>query len=284
MNANALDLSRVAQTNIALYRQMHEVGFGASALGLARDAYELVSVPFAGHYRACGKPFVCHLVGTASIMVSLGASAELVAAGILHAAYEPYFFTGNNHGASRLTPRGIRARVGEEVERQVAAYNGLKWSLVTIPALADEARSVQGDRAGILLLKLANELDDHIDHSMAYCSEAKQAIDSAFDLWLGMATSLGFPTLAAALSEVRQEQRHSEWARPLGSGRVRVPFGAVGQGRFSEQVARRNAQVGRRLTPSEPGATADAIFAEETRAGDRWSRLHRVAPLPPAGS
>jgi hypothetical protein len=217
---SAIELSRIAQTNVALYRQMHDLGYEAKALALARDAYGLVSVPFAGHYRACGKPFVCHLIGTASIMAALGASAELVAAAILHAVYEPFFFVGNNQGTARLTPHRIRAVVGEEVERHVAAYNDTKWSLVTIPALANEARSVRGDRAGILLLKLANEVDDHIDHSMAYCSERRQEIDSAFDLWVGMANSLGYPVLAAALTEVRRETEQSEWARPLGTGRA----------------------------------------------------------------
>lgn len=218
MTGSTLDLSRVAQTNVALYRQMHDLGYAANALGLARDAYGLVSVPFAGHYRACGKPFVCHLVGTASIMASLGAGAELVAAAMLHAAYEPYFFVGNNRGSARLAPHRIRAVVGEEVERYVADYNDLKWSLITIPALASEARSARGDRAGILKLKLANELDDHLDHSMAYCSESRREIDSAFELWIGMASSLGYPMLAEALSEVRHENAESAWALPLGAG------------------------------------------------------------------
>lgn len=218
MSAGILDLSRVAQTNVALYRQLHDLGYGPAALRLVRDAYELAAVPFAGHYRACGKPFVCHLVGTASVMASIGAKPELVAAAILHSVYEPFFAVGNNQGAARLSPARIRSAVGEEVERYVAAYAEMKWSLATMPALAVEARAVEGDRADVFLLKLANEVDDHLELTMAYCSDQRRRIDSTFDLWVEMADSLRSPLLAGALREIKREQAEGGWALALGGG------------------------------------------------------------------
>ena len=156
MVVNALDLTRVAQTNVALYRQMHDFGYAAGALQLARDAYELVSVPFAGHYRACGKPFVCHLVGTASIMASLRVSPELVVAGLLHSAYEGSLAFGNNVGSVRLTPARIRSALGDGVECLVAGYRDMPWNPASITALANESLCAAGTQSDLLLLRLAN--------------------------------------------------------------------------------------------------------------------------------
>lgn len=219
MTAMALDLSRVAQTNIALYRQMHDLGYEAAALQLACDAYELVCVPFAGHYRACGKPFVCHLVGTASVMAWLGAKPEAVVAALMHSVYEASLAFGNNVDQVRLTPARIRARVSEDVERLVAAYHAMPWNLDTLPALASESRSAHGERAEVLLLRLANELDDHLDCSMAYCSGERRRIDEAFGLWVEMAGSLGFPALADALRRCHSEHAECDWVPRLGAGR-----------------------------------------------------------------
>ena len=68
MAVDILDLSRVAQTNVALYRQMHGLGYDSSSLRRVRDAYELVCVPFAGHYRACGKPSLELAVSDGSLL------------------------------------------------------------------------------------------------------------------------------------------------------------------------------------------------------------------------
>ena len=219
MAVDILDLSRVAQTNVALYRQMHGLGYDSSSLRLVRDAYELVCVPFAGHYRACGKPFVCHLVGTASVMGWLGAKPELVVAALMHSVYEASLAFGSNVDQVRLTPARIRSELGDGVERLVAAYRDTPWNLATFPALASESRSASGERADVLLLRLANELDDHLDCSMAYCSRERQRIDAAFELWVEMATSLGFPALADALRQCRDEHARCDWAPALGAGR-----------------------------------------------------------------
>jgi (p)ppGpp synthase/HD superfamily hydrolase len=216
--AHALQLSAVAQTNVALYRQMRFLGYGAESLRLARDSYSLVRGPFAGHYRACGKPFVCHLVGTASIIASLESDPELISAALLHSVYEPFFQFGNNRGSARLTPDVIRDAVGENVERYVAAYRDTPWTVTSIPALAKDAPSAGTHHSKVLLLRLTNELDDHLDHAMAYCAQGRSWNDATFDLWVDMAGALGYPTLAKALQEVHEDTHKSDWARPLGEG------------------------------------------------------------------
>lgn len=88
---------------------------------------------------------------------------------------------GNNVDQARLTPARIRASLGDDVERLVADYHAMPWNLATHPALASESRFAHGERADLLLLRLANELDDHLDCSMAYCSgERRRMFDRPF--------------------------------------------------------------------------------------------------------
>jgi (p)ppGpp synthase/HD superfamily hydrolase len=49
-----------------------------------------------GGYRPCGRPFINHLVGTASVLVHYGFEVRLVQAALLHASYThaPHFEGG----------------------------------------------------------------------------------------------------------------------------------------------------------------------------------------------
>ena len=75
-----------AQTNIQLLNQLHRANYTADDLHLVRTAYELAMRLFCGQFRASGKTFIAHLVGTASVLGSLRVGAALIAVGLLHAA------------------------------------------------------------------------------------------------------------------------------------------------------------------------------------------------------
>ena len=109
---DVVDIRSIAQTNIALYRQMHELGYSDDGLALIRRSYSLAAKLFTSQYRATEKPFVCHLVGTASIMAQLKASPVLVSVGLLHAAYQSGNFGIKGGAALRIaTARSYRARL-----------------------------------------------------------------------------------------------------------------------------------------------------------------------------
>src|SRR5208282_2979363 len=76
-----------AQTNIQLINQLRGESYATSDLRVVVDSYELAALLLTGRFRASGKTFIAHLVGTASILGSLHAPAPLVAAGLLHAVY-----------------------------------------------------------------------------------------------------------------------------------------------------------------------------------------------------
>ena len=74
-----------AQTNIQLINQLKNDRTPAE-IDEVLSGYELACELFSGIFRGSGKPFLAHVIGTASIVAALSAPANLVNAALLHAA------------------------------------------------------------------------------------------------------------------------------------------------------------------------------------------------------
>ena len=109
-----------AQTNIQLFNQLKRDSYSDAELACIRNAYELAMRLFTGLYRASGKTFIAHIVGTASILSSLHAPAEVVTAGVLHAAYKHGDFGNWAKGVSDAKREQVRRAFGDKVEEYVA--------------------------------------------------------------------------------------------------------------------------------------------------------------------
>ena len=87
----------IAQTFLDLYRELKSRHYRTQDLELIFHAHELATRIFSGSYRPTYKPFICHLVGTASILGKCDERRELIAAALLHSAT-------NWHAGPRRTP------------------------------------------------------------------------------------------------------------------------------------------------------------------------------------
>src|SRR5437879_11925353 len=104
-----------AQTNIQLINQLRRNGYSVTEIGSVLTSYELTMRLFTGRFRASGKTFIAHLVGTASILASLRASVALVTAGLLHAAYTSGDFGDSDRGVTDSRRDRGRSVTGEIV-------------------------------------------------------------------------------------------------------------------------------------------------------------------------
>lgn len=201
-----------AQTNLQLFNQLRHLGYSNTELSCIFNAYQLVMRLFTGQFRASGKTFIAHLVGTASILGRIGAPGKVVAAGLLHAAYASGDFGDEKKGISDAKQQQIRRAVGQEVEEYIARYTTLKWTEKSISAIHNQIDTLAPIDRDVLLIRLANELEEYLDLGILYCGEAKQEkyIKHDCHLMVDMADKLGFPTLAAELSEVLRETAGSE--------------------------------------------------------------------------
>jgi len=193
-----------AQTNIQFFNQLRSLEYSAADLVLIRDSYELATELFARRFRPSGKPFLCHLVGTASILASLKVSPILVAAGLLHAAYAQ----SNFWASRRARRRWVRSVVNSEVEKLVASYGKFQWSEKTVPEIYEAIDRMSNSGRDILLIRLANELEDHLDLGALYCANAesrRKHIQSYLHFCVQMAERLDQRVLAEALERAFSE-------------------------------------------------------------------------------
>jgi hypothetical protein len=150
----------IAQTNLQLFRQMMDTGRGLDDLMVANRAYLFAAGLTGGVLRGSGKPFACHLVGTASVVVACGMGGSCIAAALLHAAYQnrvPF------PGTTALEHRReyLRRHFGEDTESLVYSYH--QFESAEIERFTDtrllECRTV-------VVLRLADEIDDLIDDGL----------------------------------------------------------------------------------------------------------------------
>lgn len=194
-----------AQTHLQLFEQMRRAGYAEADLVLVDRAHSYARELFAGSYRGSGKPFLCHLVGTASVLACLAAPAPLVGSALLHAAYQLGDFGAGWLGLSQHKRRQFRARMGPVIDELVGRYTRHEWDAETpTRLLARLARGEEIDRE-VSLMRLANEIDEHLDLGILYYRDAAERLGRLRRLRgpaIDLARSLGEPRLADALEAV----------------------------------------------------------------------------------
>jgi (p)ppGpp synthase/HD superfamily hydrolase len=230
-------VDRFPQTNLQLYAHLVDLGYSEQDLATVARSYELSMTLFPGTYRGSGKPFLAHLAGTAGIVATLRARAALVATGLLHAAYTHGEFGNGWRGVSDAKRARVRAAVGPEIEDLVARYTALRWAPATIPAIRARLDAMTALERDVLLIRLANELEDHLDLGILYLGDAPRRLRfmrEDLPAAVEMARRLGHPGLAesltaafdqierAAISPVLRRSDAESFRLPFASHRLRL--------------------------------------------------------------
>jgi glycosyltransferase involved in cell wall biosynthesis len=82
-----MDRGELAQSRFALREQAIERGYRAEEVRGLEKACDLATLLFDGLYRPDGRPFLSHVIGTASVLVRYDIQTPIVQSGLLHAAY-----------------------------------------------------------------------------------------------------------------------------------------------------------------------------------------------------
>jgi hypothetical protein len=77
---------QLAHTHIQLLNQLIKAGYNSSGLNFVFDAYQYC-IELCDGFQPCGKPFITHLIRTASILVELNQEVSIIVAGLLHSVY-----------------------------------------------------------------------------------------------------------------------------------------------------------------------------------------------------
>lgn len=222
----------IAQTNIQLYNQLSELDYDTSQIRLVADAYELGTTIYVGLYRGSGKTLIAHVVGTASILATCGRPAEVVAAGVLHAAYADGDF-GRRDPATIVT-----RRCGRQVHELVAGYDELSWSYESgmVEELTKRAASLSKFDREVVIMRVANELEDYVDlathyHGDSTPSDAKKGaewrlayMEDVEEPLVELSNELGRADLADEIRQRFAEVRHAAVETSLRTGRTSMWF------------------------------------------------------------
>jgi (p)ppGpp synthase/HD superfamily hydrolase len=203
-----------AQTNIQLYNELRECGYAMDELVAVRRAYETAMILHAGDYRRSGRPFVCHLVGTASCVAAAGGPPDLVRAALLHAVF--------SHRFRRTIPererRFVRRAIGGRAERIVAAYTHLAWNRAGIERAQRELDGLDAEPRDAVVLRLANAVDDCSDLGLLYSAEEKGRREELVwrkAVFEDLAVRLGRGELRAMIASVFDQALRAEVPRGL---------------------------------------------------------------------
>lgn len=191
-----------AQTNVQLFNQLQSEGYSKKDRERVREAYEFAMRLFTGLFLPSGKTFIDHLVGTASILASLHVSADLVIAGLIHAAYLHGNFGGIRKGISKATRKRVRRAVGEEVEEYVVRYERMPWDPKILPMLRGTIDKLSSIDRDVLLMRLANDLEHNLDLGSLYRDDWRAYIQRAGPDMVSIAEKLGFSSLSAEMTSV----------------------------------------------------------------------------------
>jgi len=249
-------VAEVAQTNLQLYNQLVALAWPAEDLVRVRAAYELTTQLFSGRYRCSGKSFVAHLVGTASLVADVDGRVDLVLAALLHAAYEAGDFGTGLHATQAAKRSTVRSVVGPAAEALVFEYLSFKWGRDALAQAVADPAAPDPIRRNVVLLRLANEVDEHADLGTHYCDKGDADIysENALQAMAELADRLEYPKLAVAFRHVLDAERGVTVPAELQSSErgsmVRVSASYAPRASVS---ARMMAWRGRRLIASVPG-------------------------------
>jgi HD domain len=198
-------MAEVAQTNLQLFNQPIAAGWSDANLDRTQAAYALAADLFAGQIRSSGKTFLEHLVGTASAVAAVGGRPALVHAALLHATYTFGEFGDGERSAAESKRAAVRAVIGAEAEELVAEYAGLGYSADTIQDWQQRAHILGPREHDLAVLRLANEVDEHIDFGTRYSDRNGHPMssDTALKTMIVLPNELDEPALADLMDRNR---------------------------------------------------------------------------------
>lgn len=193
-----------AQTNLQLYEQCAALGYRDDELVLMRRAYECAQRWFGNLYRSCGRPFLSHIAGTASLLAAHGATSQLVVAGMLHAAYT------HGHLSGGITPekrQQVANLVAPDIEYLVYLYAAFDWKGSSVDELVANVERLAYPFGKTVLIRLANDLEEYVSHSTRFSPQADDALKHWSPLYVEVAGLLEMPQLAARVQTTIADDR-----------------------------------------------------------------------------
>jgi hypothetical protein len=242
----------LAQTNLQLFRQLEDLGWPEPSVSQAAQGYRLAQRLWSACYRPSGKPFVDHLIGTASALAFADEPPPVVLGGLLHATFDSGDFGPGRGGSSERNRQTLRACIGAEAEELVFEYSAFAWWPGGVSRLSAEP-AASPIELRLLAMRIANEWDDWADGGVL--RSGKRHMDeyqvTATSQMARLARSHGLDQLASGLEHAVETSLGAEQSNRSFEG---MPAGSVLLLPASARARINPRERARRTVRSIPGA------------------------------
>lgn len=180
-------------------------------LRLLRKGFDIALEISDGLYRAQGIPLLNHLIRTASIVLSQTSSINTVLLALLHASFVVSKFDDSCRSANhKLIQTEIEHEFGHQLANSLLAYEAMDWyQVIDVQYYIANTESLEPLTKELLLVRLANELEDHMDYAMLFTPSERLARRSRAygDACVVLARQLGYQTIAEQLDAILKAQQ-----------------------------------------------------------------------------
>jgi glycosyltransferase involved in cell wall biosynthesis len=195
--------SDLQQTFAGWEYMAQESGYSLDEVQLFARVYVVAIEATNGYYRPCGRPFINHLVGTASVLTYYGCTMQMILASLIHSILD--LGEGKDSLPSRRAIASIE-RLGSAATAAldvVHAYTQRKADLDVIGSPRLAAADVPLDLARMLVLDSANEVEMALSFEAPVSGRRDLLPDERIAVYQQVLESLGLAGLAESLSTVR---------------------------------------------------------------------------------
>jgi GT2 family glycosyltransferase len=205
LKQNLSELLELAQTK----------GYSGTDLDLIKASHWNATLLSNCGYRPCGRPFLNHLVGTASVLVHFRFEMRLVVAGLLHAAYtHAPRLPGDPKSVLDVIARSLGGH-NSIMDRQVRAYTlrAARWRELCGREDWQPAATIADIDAAILAM--ANMVDMHLSGEVRATGRTDAEDAAALVKAPEICQRIGVPGLAATMAELplREQPKPVEGSR-----------------------------------------------------------------------
>ena len=193
------------QTRSDLLDLAIERGYEPQEVAWLANCYQLAHVLTDGGYRPCGRPFINHLAGTASVLIRYDFRTEIVGAGLLHAAYThcPPHPAGPK-ATAELVCTSLGGK-GSELERRVRAYTRRDSDRGALSSPSASPWTISLSAAEIIAIAAANEVDMHLSGEFRYSGRTDEIGPEVTERIAYVSRVLGVDGLAETLLQARRQ-------------------------------------------------------------------------------
>jgi hypothetical protein len=199
-----MESHELRQTLSGLFELAQAAGYSQDEWDMLEAAHRIAIVLMNGTYRPCGRPFINHLLGTASVLVRYNFRARVVGAGLVHAAYSHGIEPGTEvkPGIERICALLGGGENRLEASARTYALRFERWQrLLASPGWPLE---LSIEDAEIISIAAADEADMHLSGEFRF--SGRRDLET-FDAGLAshVCRALGVPGLAETLRIEREK-------------------------------------------------------------------------------